>query len=306
MYFTTEEIENLLSNSTGISGGYRQSIFAFINSYCEWAVDKGFININPCTTISPSKIIESNIQQLMKGYFGKNQFLNLISTLETKSSAIAPCYLSLILARNGVLGKQMDDILSLEESDIDFKNKCINIQCKVNNSEDYGLLYSSLPFFKGFEDLYNRYINETEYPNGLGTRKSPMYLIPSKYIIKRTSYITNKTGQEKVSPNSILNMINQACIQADINRVSLSKLKQSYRLDLLLKRREKRKLNDKDFLEIMRMVEYDFKSSQALVNLKNFWIEISGGDSIEKNNLIVIDDKGIEFVNSIRSRINFY
>ena len=57
MYFTTEEIENLLSNSTGISGGYRQSIFAFINSYCEWAVDKGFININPSSNNDMPKVV---------------------------------------------------------------------------------------------------------------------------------------------------------------------------------------------------------------------------------------------------------
>ena len=66
MYFNTEEIENLLINMVGVSGGYKQSLFSFMNSYCEWCCDKGYININPCAVIKPSEIIYNSVSQLMK------------------------------------------------------------------------------------------------------------------------------------------------------------------------------------------------------------------------------------------------
>ena len=62
--FTAEEVESLLLNANGISKGYKSSLYSFINSYCEWCIDNGYININPLSSISASEVIEVNIKQL--------------------------------------------------------------------------------------------------------------------------------------------------------------------------------------------------------------------------------------------------
>ena len=299
MYFNTEEIENLLINMVGVSAGYKQSLFSFMNSYCEYCVDKGYININPCTVIKPSEIIYSSVQQLMKGLLSKQQFDNIMKILELKSNMIATGFLALCLARNGVLGKRCEDLIKLEESDV--KNGFINIYNKVDNDEAYGLLLTSLPIDNDIMKWYYKYKDIREY-EGLGTRKSKIVL-EGKYILKKSSYTTTRQ-EEYISVNGLLNMINQNCIMADIPRISLSKMQQSYKLDMLLNIRKQRKINEYDIKRINKMVNYNFTSAQSVINLKQFYESISG-EEILKGDRIEYDN-GEEFIKNLRIRINYF
>lgn len=304
MYFNTEEIENLLINMVGVSGGYKQSLFSFMNSYCEYCVDKGFININPCVVIKPSEIIYNSVQQLMKGYMGVEQFNDTLRVLESRSTILSSTMLALLLARGGVLGSKSKDLINIEEEDINLKDEYINIYEKTNNHEDYGILLSSIPFYPHFKTWYEKLIEVKSY-EAMGTRRnSTIEYIASPYILKRTNY-TNTSEDVRVSPNTILNQINQSCISAGIPRISLSKLQQSRRLDFLLDIRSKRKLNEQDFKDIIKLINYNCKSYQVLVNFKNFWLGI-GGDDILGGNRIEYDNNGKEYVKNLRIRINYF
>ena len=96
-----------------------------------------------------------------------------------------------------------------------------------------------------------------------------------------------------------------SCLSAGISRISLSKLQQSRRLDFLLDIRSKRKLNEQDFKDIIKLINYNCKSYQVLVNFKNFWYGI-GGDDILSDNRIEIDNSGEEFIKNLRIRINYF
>ena len=304
MYFNTEEIENLLINMVGVSGGYKQSLFSFMNSYCEYCVDKGYININPCAVIKPSEIIYNSIQQLMKGFMGVEQFNNTLRILESKTTILSSTMLALLLARGGVLGSKSKDLINIEEEDIDLRNEYINIYEKTNNHEDYGILLSSIPFYPHFKTWYEKLIEIKSY-EAMGTRRnSTIEYIPSPYVLKRTNY-TNTSEDVRVSPNTILNQINMSCLSAGIPRISLSKLQQSRRLDFLLDIRSKRKLNEQDFKDVIKLINYNCKSYQVLVNFKNFWYGI-GGDEILSNNKIEVDNSGEEFVKDLRVKINYF
>lgn len=158
MYFNTEEIENLLINMVGVSGGYKQSLFSFMNSYCEYCVDKGYININPCAVIKPSETIYNSVQQLMKGLMGANQFNDTLRVLESRTTILSSTMLALLLARGGVLGSKSKDLINIEEEDIDLKDEYINIYEKTNNHEDYGILLTSIPFYPHFKTWYEKLI----------------------------------------------------------------------------------------------------------------------------------------------------
>ena len=304
MYFNTEEIENLLINMVGVSGGYKQSLFSFMNSYCEYCVDKGFININPCAVIKPSEIIYSSVQQLMKGLMGIEQFNNTLRILESRTTILSSTMLALLLARGGVLGNKSKDLINIEEEDIDLKDEYINIYEKTNNHEDYGILLTSIPFYPHFKTWYQKLIEVKSYES-MGTRRNSIIeYIPSPYVLKRTNY-TNTSEDIRVNQNTILNQINQSCISAGIARISLSKLQQSRRLDFLLDIRSKRKLNEQDFKDIIKLINYNCKSYQVLVNFKNFWYGI-GGDDILSDNRIEVDNNGKEFVKNLRIRINYF
>ena len=299
MYFTTQEIESLVLNASGVSSGCKSSMYSFCNSYCEFCCDKGYININPCSSIKAQDIVETSIQQLMKGLLGKEQFNNTMKILEGKTNMIATGFLALCLARDGVLGKKCCDLIKLEEEDI--RNGFINIYNKVDNDEDYGLLLTSLPIDNDIMKWYYKYKDIREY-EGLGTRKSKI-ILEGKYILKKSSYTSSRT-EDYISVNGLLNMINQNCIMADIPRISLSKMQMSYKLDMLLNVRKQRKINEYDIRKINKMVNYNFTSAQSVINLKQFYESISGeevlkGDRIEYDN-------GKEFVKDLRVRINYF
>ena len=304
MYFTSEEVESLLLNANGISKGYKSSLYSFINSYCEWCIDNGYININPLSSISASEVIEVNIKQLMKGYMGLNQFYNALRLLESKSTILSSTMLALLLARNGVVGKKMCDLINLEEQDIDLKNGFVNIYCKTNNHEDYGLQLTSLPLIPEFEDWYDKLIAIKSYES-LGTRKNNLITyINSPYILKRTNY-TNTSDDIRVSPNTVLNQINQCCISAGISRISLSKLQQSYKLDMLLGIRKKRRINEYDIKDIIKLVNYNFTSAQSVINFKQFYENISG-EEVLKGDRVEFDNEGEEFIKNLRVKINYF
>lgn len=299
MYFTTEEIESLILNATGVSSGYKSSMYSFCNSYCEYQVDKGNININPCSAIKATDIVETSVQQLMKGLLGKQQFDNTIKILESKTNMIATGFLALCLARNGVLGKKCCDLIKLEEEDI--RNDFINIYNKVDNNEDYGLLLTSLPVDNDIMKWYYKYKDIKEY-EGLGTRKSKI-ILKGKYILKKSSY-TSTRQEEYISVNGLLNMINQNCIMANIPRISLSKMQMSYKLDMLLDIRKQRRINEYDIKKINKMVNYNFTSAQSVINFKQFYESISGEEVLKGN--IIEYNNGKEFVKNLRIRINYF
>ena len=304
MYFTTEEIESLILNASGVSSGYKSSMYSFCNSYCEWCCDRNYININPCSSIKASDIVETSTQQLMKGLMGLAQFYNALKILESKSTILSSTMLALLLARNGILGKKMDDLINLEEQDVDLKNGFVNIYCKTNNHEDYGLQLTSLPLIPEFEDWYNKLIAIKSYES-LGTRKNNLITyINSPYILKRTNY-TNTSDDIRVSPNTVLNQINQCCISAGISRISLSKLQQSYKLDMLLGIRKKRRINEYDIKDIIKLVNYNFTSAQSVINFKQFYESITG-EEVLKGDRIESDNNGEEYVKSLRIRINYF
>ena len=304
MYFSTEEIESLILNASGVSSGYKSSMYSFCNSYCEYQVDKGNISINPCSSIKAQDIVETSIQQLMKGFMGIEQFNNTLKILESRTTILSSTMLALLLARGGVLGSKSKDLINIEEEDINLKDEYINIYEKTNNHEDYGILLSSIPFYPHFKTWYEKLIEIKSY-EAMGTRRnSTIKYIPSPYILKRTNY-TNTFEDVRVSPNTILNQINQSCISAGIARISLSKLQQSRRLDFLLDIRSKRKLNEQDFKDIIKLINYNCKSYQVLVNFKNFWYGI-GGDDILSDNRIEVDNGGEKYVEDLKNKIGFF
>ena len=300
MYFTIEEIESLVLNASGVSSGYKSSMYSFCNSYCEWCCDKGYVNINPCSAIKAQDIVETSIQQLMKGLLGKEQFNNTMKILESKTNMIATGFLALCLARDGVLGKKCCDLIKLEEEDI--RNGFINIYNKVDNDTDYGLILTSLPIDNDIMKWYYKYKDIREY-DGLGTRKSKI-ILEGKYILKKSSY-TSSRNEEYISVNGLLNMINQNCLMANIPRISLSKMQMSYKLDILLNIREQRKINEYDIRKINKMVNYNFTSVQSVITLKQFYMGISG-EEVLKGDKIEFDDEGKEYVKNLRIRINYF
>lgn len=300
--FSTEDIVILLENSNGISRGYKSSIFSFCNSFLAWCSDNGYINYNPCSTILAKDYMNTTMEQEMKGLLGIKTFYNVMRTLETKSNGLS--IMPLILARYGVYGEKGRDIRYLEPNDIDHDNSCINIYNKVNNHEDYGLLLTKLTVDKQFFNWYNKYKQEIKqgFKEGMGTRKSEVNFVESPYLIKKTNYVASEG--DVVSINTLLNYIYRNCQSSGLNRISLSKMVHSRKLDILLSIREKRELNFNDMVRVNKIFNYTTKTTQGATNLKKFWERIANEKVLEGNE-IKLDFNGKLFVEDLKIRINF-
>jgi hypothetical protein len=302
MDFSTEEIRDLLINTNGISKGYKSSVFSFCNSYLSWCEDKQYINFNPCRTIIAKNYLNISVEQNMKGLMGLSSFYKTIKIIESKSNGLS--IFPLLLSRYGCLGEKCNDIRFLKEKDIDVENMVIKIRNRVNNSIDYGQILTQLNIDKEFVLWYDKYKQDTKegFTQGLGTRKSEVNFIPSRYVIKKTDYTS--TNEEVVSNNTILNWIYRNCSESSISRISLSKMVQSRKLDMLLSIREQRKLNYNDFVKINKQFNYNAKTNQGALNLRKFWENISD-EQVVNDNEIEFDKEGKQFVEELKINIGF-
>ena len=60
-FFTKDQVEDILQKKcVNLSISTIRSIFAFCNTYCEYCLSKGDIQINPCKEIKTSHLIEKS------------------------------------------------------------------------------------------------------------------------------------------------------------------------------------------------------------------------------------------------------
>lgn len=82
--FTSVEIENIIKSSITDNYGTKRSIYAAINNYMIYNVERGYISYNPCDTIDTvgKKIFAVNKRVLQKAYMELDDFYKYVDSLE--------------------------------------------------------------------------------------------------------------------------------------------------------------------------------------------------------------------------------
>lgn len=263
MNFTTKEIEDLIETLLYAYDTTRQNLITFTNLYCEWAVEEKLIKKNPCSKLKRDKIKTNPKIFLSNKIYGKTKFYDMIELLEQKTKL--PNIIPLILARYGIVGKNLNAMINLRWNDIDENSKIVYI----NNMQ--------LPIDHKFIEYIHKAKAYIESPRTGG--KNTVRYCDYGYVLKKAFNENNeKDEHETTKYATIFNRTNEASKSIGIARIPFKNLLLTRQFELLLEIRKYGRLKQEDFEYIVKI--FNLGEDEPLVNrafqLKKRWIELTG------------------------------
>lgn len=243
--FDRMEIIHLIKSAPTTSKRTKKSLFSAINSYINWACDRGFNQVgNPCDTIKVTEILDLNEKALRESYYDLDfiyKYIELAHNTRSITGVSSQELIILLLLRYGLT---MDESIELKKSDVDSDNLCLNIY------NEQGV--KTLPIDNMFLHWTDTLLEETEFYK-IG-RKRTTYKIsytPSEYLLKNTS--EDKANQPCVK-SAVYSRYDKMFKKIDsivsddekikelknmrTTKISLGDLQRSRKIDLLLERFE--------------------------------------------------------------------
>ena len=144
--FTSVEIENIIKGSITDNHGTKRSIYAAINNYMIYNVERGFISYNPCDIIDTTNenLFAVNKRVLQKAYMELDDFYKYVDSLEANPIE----KMLFILVRYGCPVQYTPEV---RWEDVNYEDLTMNVIVKDKNI----LLPIDEEFIKRIEDAYN-------------------------------------------------------------------------------------------------------------------------------------------------------
>ena len=127
MYFTTQEIKELMMSLITVKSASKGSFMSFVNSYLNYCIKRGFININQSSSINVKDIKKPNAKVVNMELINLNNFYKLVEEVYAKQN-YNRIILPILFSRYGILGEGCEDIMNLTFEDIYHQNKLIRIK----------------------------------------------------------------------------------------------------------------------------------------------------------------------------------
>lgn len=289
MFFTSEEISDFATGKFQNRESYRRSMLNFTSQYMQYGINvTKQIQVNSASFINIAKLTKNKPKVLKKIVWGLDEFYEKIweiSAIMTINDTIP-----LLLARYGVMGKDLDEMLNLKWGDVDLENNVISI---IDHST--GELKKQYYTDNRFSDYMREYKEECEY------NYNDDFVLMQKYAKDRAD-VYKATGLRNITYNIAKKM--------EENRISYKDLSQSRKIDYLLSIRSNRKLLMKDIEFVNKLISPNVTLSINFT-LKTFWESLTG----DKVHLIkgknasnvedLIDSNSKEYVEEICENIDF-
>ena len=278
MNFTKDELEMLLKCKKNFSTSYKNSLYNFLLRYLDYCVEEGYIEENICKKIDFPEISKPIIKKENSEKFvfhSLNYYKNILSMRDCRFKHLnIDYYFPILLARYGITGTELCHIRNIKVTDIDFDNKCVYI---YRNNEKV-----TIPV-----DDY--FLSEIE---------------PMVYSYNKIDYMFNYTTTTLYNKhNAFFNDVNK--LKVTVNKDSYASLVLMREFEILLKIREKRKLQLKDLQKVHNLYNDKSKTYRTLDNLKEMWKKYTNEELIhgnsDDNKLYTSTDK--EFANAIASKL---
>lgn len=130
MYFTTQEIKELLTSLVNTKPSSRRAFLSFVNSYLNYCIERGYINTNNASAINTEEIKQVNKKFISLEIINLNRFYKMVEKVYAKQN-YNRIILPILFARYGILGEECTDIMSLSFEDIDHHNKLVRIKKSI-------------------------------------------------------------------------------------------------------------------------------------------------------------------------------
>lgn len=291
--FSSGEIKDVVESVPTGSSGQQYRVFKFINQYCNWRVDKGFISLNPCDNLD-KKDFTTNVKALKNKLIGMDKFWDMINTM-LRNGCHVQLLLPLVLSRYGIYGKNAYDLLHLRYEQINTEEKIVNLFY-----ED-GTLKTSLLI----DDRFINIIERSKHDNIVDSAYNGVYL-DTGYVLKRSS-LAGENGGDIETTSGLVRRGNLAYEFAEgYPKIKYNNLIKSRKLDFIFNIRSNRKINTEDVLNVIRI--FDPKASNGSYHSLVADIESLTNEKVlykyEKGARLV-DNNADKFVESIVKDLQF-
>lgn len=251
MYFTTQEIKELMMSLITVKSASKGSFMSFANAYLNYCVERGYININNASAINTKEIKKLNSKVVNMELINLNKFYNLVEEVYAKQN-YNRIILPVLFARYGILGEGCEDIMKLSFEDIDHHNKLV----RIKKNGDVILLPIDENFIKW---VYKASENDTGII----------------LLSNRNEVITSR--------HTIYNMFYRFFSVLERPRISAKVLRENRKLDLLGEIRAEREIIMKDIEMIESLISYDNdnNSRTGILKLRDLY-EVVFGENVSK------------------------
>ena len=291
--FSSSETKDVVEAVPTGSKGQQNRVFKFINQYCKWRVDKGYISLNPCDNLD-KKDFTTNVKALKNKIIGLNAFWESINDMLERGCHIQ-LVLPLVLSRYGIYGKNACDLLHLRYEQIDAESKTVTLY-----NED-GTHKTTLLIDDRFIDIVERSKTESK----VDSVYNGVYLYTG-YVIRRSS-LAGENGGEVETISSLVRRVNLAySFVKERPKIKFNNLIKSRKLDFIFNIRRSRKINTEDVLNVMKI--FDPKVSSGSYHSLATDIESLTGDKVlfkYEKGAKLIDNNAEEFVDKVVKDLNF-
>jgi len=300
MYYSGQEIENIIASKLAYSEQTKSNILVFINKYMEWNIYKGNISINPCQELDIKSLKKSNKLFTRKKIESLDEFWDKIRDMDMVTDISN--FMPLILARYGIVGKELSWMINLRWNDIYKQGD--RYFCNIMEK---GKLKTILPLDETFIYYINRFKQHKfiVYNKKEGENRKGIELIDYGYVLKKSA---GGTG-ELETYNTIFGKVTRACASIGIRRISFNDMVKSRKIDMLLNRRLNGKLTTFDIEEVDDIFSTDNTSVNGVVKLKKLYTDLTGEKVLSKNikPSLIEDPDSIKFVEDtcIKNGFNF-
>jgi site-specific recombinase XerD len=262
MFFNNLEVDEVIANRFMFSPPTKDAIINFIAKYKDWGVSKKQILNNNIKALDRKNTTRSMSNVLMNKVWGLGEFYNLLVKIEQTS--VLGNAIPLLLARYGIIGKELLEMRQLKWEDIDYEKRQVRI---VEQGKSPRIL-----------DVDNRFIQWIDkYRTNLDTDEEDY-----GYVLKKPK--KNQSDDNLLmSRHTIDSKIYRACDDAKITRISIGDLLKSRYMDYLLDIRKERKLSVDDF----EWVQLNFKevlSRQITISMIEFYESLTKDKIVLRNN----------------------
>lgn len=209
--FNINEIRQLLESIPSIKYSVKHSVYSYCNLYFEFCINRGLISINPIQGLNKDDVLILNKKATKINLISDKDFYNLLIKLENNCEV--KDFISLVLAKNGIIGEKLSEMRSLKYSDIIGNRICISNKEIILNDADINWI--------------NKAYNNNEY-------------------------VINNNNGLAVTENWIYKRLYKCFKEADAKRVTFNTVLNSSKIKMLLNKRRQRILNTNDVLDVVR------------------------------------------------------
>ena len=251
MYFTTQEIKELLISLVDTKPASRGAFLSFINNYLNYCIERGYITTNNASSINTNDIKKINKKMISVELINLNDFYQLVEEVYAKKT-YNRIILPVLFARYGILGEGCEDICNLCFEDIDVQNHLVRIKKNKN--------VILLPV----DEKFVRWVYKAS-ENDTGV------------ILK------NNRGEAIESKHTIYNMFYKFFSVIDKTRISAKNLRENRKLDILGQIRTEREITIKDIEMVESLISYDNdnNSRTGILKLRDLY-EVVFGENVSK------------------------